>query len=205
MNHKTLKSPLLLIGALVAVALVIAGLYRNYEQPKKYQWPETKNAVACPTDKKTCNDGSSVGKIPPLCEFMPCPEERKNVPGPSVLENGSKPMPFVGTFSGTFPCADCSGIQTELKLSHDEGTLQKGAFILKEQYIDRGRPIITTGLWQLTPGTNVDPQASVYELTSLGKEAETTYYLKVGDNELVLLDNQKAKIDSPFNFTLKKE
>ena len=34
--------------------------------------PEDKG-VACTMDAKLCPDGSSVGRIPPNCEFAPCP------------------------------------------------------------------------------------------------------------------------------------
>ncbi len=31
--------------------------------------------VACTADAKICPDGSAVGRIPPDCEFAPCPEK----------------------------------------------------------------------------------------------------------------------------------
>lgn len=33
--------------------------------------------VACPQDAKLCPDGSSVGRIPPSCEFVACPGEKE--------------------------------------------------------------------------------------------------------------------------------
>ncbi|MFA5041594.1 MAG: hypothetical protein WC464_08185 [Bdellovibrionales bacterium] len=32
------------------------------------------NAVACTMEAKLCPDGSAVGRIPPNCEFAPCPD-----------------------------------------------------------------------------------------------------------------------------------
>jgi hypothetical protein len=29
--------------------------------------------VACPADAKICPDGTAVGRVPPDCEFAPCP------------------------------------------------------------------------------------------------------------------------------------
>ena len=31
--------------------------------------------VVCTMDAKTCPDGSYVGRVPPGCEFVPCPGE----------------------------------------------------------------------------------------------------------------------------------
>ncbi len=33
------------------------------------------NMIACTMDVKLCPDGSYVGRIPPDCEFAPCPGE----------------------------------------------------------------------------------------------------------------------------------
>jgi hypothetical protein len=33
------------------------------------------NQVACTLDAKMCPDGSAVGRVPPTCEFAPCPGE----------------------------------------------------------------------------------------------------------------------------------
>lgn len=35
--------------------------------------PETGVEVACTMEAKICPDGSSVGRMPPNCEFAPCP------------------------------------------------------------------------------------------------------------------------------------
>lgn len=34
------------------------------------------NRVACAQDAKICPDGSSVGRVPPFCEFAPCPGDQ---------------------------------------------------------------------------------------------------------------------------------
>jgi hypothetical protein len=36
--------------------------------------PIDNNPVVCTMDAKLCPDGSSVGRIGPDCEFVPCPE-----------------------------------------------------------------------------------------------------------------------------------
>ena len=40
--------------------------------------------VACTQDAKMCPDGTSVGRVPPSCEFAPCPVfETNETPAPS--------------------------------------------------------------------------------------------------------------------------
>lgn len=58
----------LLVGILLLVILGIAGFfYRNaMERPGPV-------GGACPADAKLCPDGSSVGRVAPLCNFAECP------------------------------------------------------------------------------------------------------------------------------------
>jgi len=48
--------------------------------------------VACPADAMLCPDGSSVGRVPPLCQFAPCP---------SGGSSGITPGGNTGTLPGT--------------------------------------------------------------------------------------------------------
>lgn len=53
-------------AGIIAIGIVSYFCYQNYfvsEEP-----------VACAMDAKLCPDGSSVGRIPPSCEFAQCPE-----------------------------------------------------------------------------------------------------------------------------------
>jgi hypothetical protein len=40
--------------------------------------PQQPDPVACTLDAKVCPDGSAVGRIPPNCDFAPCPERGKD-------------------------------------------------------------------------------------------------------------------------------
>lgn len=46
---------------------------------------------------------------------------------------------WAGDYSGTLPCADCSGIDTTLKLR------ENGSYVLTETYIGKGKPFVTQG------------------------------------------------------------
>lgn len=48
---------------------------KNFVEEVTVEPPVTGDGVACTMDAKICPDGSSVGRIPPDCEFAPCPDE----------------------------------------------------------------------------------------------------------------------------------
>lgn len=42
-------------------------------------------SVGCTEEAKLCPDGSAVGRVPPKCEFSPCPELRPGVANPASV------------------------------------------------------------------------------------------------------------------------
>ena len=77
------------IGGIVIFAIIMGGLIwllvqkqnsqSNQPLPPPIEIPENpeeqeRKAVYCTMDAKQCADGSFVGRIPPKCEFAPCPE-----------------------------------------------------------------------------------------------------------------------------------
>lgn len=96
------------------------------------------------------------------------------------------------TYVGTFPCADCSGIQIKLIVYTNH------SYELEQTYIGRGAPYIETGTWQQEAKNDIP----LYILTS-GKT--TTYYAVVNDHTLQMLDTHANAIVSPFNTFLTKE
>ncbi len=61
-----------LVAGIVLIVVVGLGgfLYRNMIERNAVPQPES---VACTMDAMVCPDGSSVGRIGPLCAFAPCP------------------------------------------------------------------------------------------------------------------------------------
>ena len=43
-------------------------------EPPTVEPPDDTEGVACTADAKLCPDGSGVGRVPPSCEFAPCPD-----------------------------------------------------------------------------------------------------------------------------------
>lgn len=118
-------------------------------------------------------------------------------------------QPFVpetlgGTFSGTFPCADCPGITTVLTLNQASPATKSGTYTLKETYIDRNvAPLNSSGTWAIVFGMPGNKSVIVFQLKNKSSE-ETQYFLRVDDTHLQQLDSNMQKIDSPLNFTLTK-
>jgi putative hemolysin len=106
------------------------------------------------------------------------------------------------TYTGTFPCADCSGLFTTLTLIKKNPQTERGDYILHELYEGKmATPIVTQGTWIITKGTPDNSSAFVLNLMTQSPPS-TTYYLMEGVTKLTLLDQNKKKIDSPFNETL---
>lgn len=78
MNKKILisSSTILIIAAGI-------GAFFIFQKPA---FPEPK--IHCPEDTKICPDGSVVGRVPPDCEFEPCPENQ-----PEIEKKISKQLP----------------------------------------------------------------------------------------------------------------
>lgn len=67
----------LIAGIVLIIVVGIGGfLYRNMLERNTIPQPEV---TACTADAKICPDGSSVGRVAPLCEFAACPGEGSGI------------------------------------------------------------------------------------------------------------------------------
>lgn len=103
--------------------------------------------------------------------------------------NAANSLDYMGTYKGTFPAADCPGINVELTLNQDS------TYSCSMQYIDRDSTFKQDGKYMVDKNTLI--------LTS---DKDTTYY-KVGENMLMKLDNQGNPItgDMASKYQLNKE
>lgn len=111
-----------------------------------------------------------------------------------------------GTFMGTFPCADCQGINTELMLNGGANGASR-SFTMKQTYLGKpaGKNVVTSsGKWFLAKGNKQDPNAVVLQLIPTEGDVELLYFLQVSDSEIKLLDRTQAEIQSKHNYSLKK-
>ena len=114
----------------------------------------------------------------------------------------------VGTqqrFIGTQPCADCAGIRTDLTLMYTEDG-QPDGFTMNQTYqgasADDNHTFSFKGTFAVQTGTPDDSKAVVYHLTPDDKEEAATYYQRVDDNTLKMLDKDKKQIQSDQNYSL---
>jgi copper homeostasis protein (lipoprotein) len=113
-----------------------------------------------------------------------------------------------GVYKGTMPCADCSGLETVLRLYAKGGFDTTYAFYVRTQTY-RGAPhgdvtISDRGEWAVLRGDADDPDATVYQLNP--DDEQHSEALLVQDKGAVLeaLDRDLKPIDTTRNVTLKR-
>jgi NlpE-like protein len=111
---------------------------------------------------------------------------------------------LVGAYRGVLPCADCPGIDTTVRLFADpNGAEDHGRYLIRSSYQERNTTNTEMGTWTLEKGTPSDASASVYVLKPKTGNG-TTNFLRVGDDEIKQLDNERKPFTGTVNFTLKR-
>lgn len=110
---------------------------------------------------------------------------------------------LLATYHGVLPCADCPGIDTTVKLFGADAQATQGVYMTKNVYEERNSSYTDTGTWTLENGTPDDASASVYVLKPR-KGNGVTNYLRVGDDEIKQLDNNRKPLAGTVNFSLKR-
>ncbi|MFA5832875.1 MAG: copper resistance protein NlpE N-terminal domain-containing protein [Bacteroidota bacterium] len=106
-------------------------------------------------------------------------------------------------YEGTLPCNDCSEIKTqlELKISTDGTT---SPFIIKQAFIETkegDQAVIDHGQYSLLKGTYREKDAVIYNL-QFNKENKRTYFLRITEDTLLMLDQAMKEIVSDQNYKL---
>jgi predicted secreted protein/uncharacterized lipoprotein NlpE involved in copper resistance len=113
----------------------------------------------------------------------------------------------LGPFAGTLPCADCSGIRTELTLFAAQPSGAPLVYHLRSTYLgtpDGERAFTSSGQWKTVQGTPTDANARVYQI-AFDKPDEMRNFLRVDDNTLRALDRSGAEIESAAPHTLVRD
>ncbi|WP_160712207.1 copper resistance protein NlpE [Chitinophaga solisilvae] len=109
-------------------------------------------------------------------------------------------------YSGTLPCADCSGIATELKL-HEQANDPDYAFTLRETYqgVSNGKDqtFNSEGSYKIIHGNGGDKDAVIILLNPDKDRNLQRYFQKVSDTELKQLDKDMRQVQSTLNYSLK--
>ncbi|MDR0953026.1 MAG: copper resistance protein NlpE N-terminal domain-containing protein [Elusimicrobiota bacterium] len=99
---------------------------------------------------------------------------------------------YTGTFAGLLPCADCSGLDSELHLNSDY------TFKLTETYLEKGGPFITTGVWSPIK------DFKAVKLVSDETPPATSFYGFINKDTILWLDSNAEVIESNFNYKLNR-
>jgi copper homeostasis protein (lipoprotein) len=115
---------------------------------------------------------------------------------------------LIGDYKGTLPCADCSGLDTELKLYAKGKFDTTDAFYIETRTYRGSRDGDLTfsdrGVWTVLKGDADAANATVYQLNPDKPVESQAYLVKDGGAALVQLDRALKKIDSEMNLTLRR-
>ncbi|AXC11458.1 hypothetical protein ACPOL_2134 [Acidisarcina polymorpha] len=128
----------------------------------------------------------------------------------SINSGEPKSMVLTGIYKGTLPCADCSGLRTELRLyAKGRFDFTDAIYVSTRTYL-RGlgedQSFTDRGQWAVLKGDAVDPNATVYALDP-DRPAQVQYLLLQPDGAgLTQLDRKMMPIDAPasVDLTLKR-
>jgi uncharacterized lipoprotein NlpE involved in copper resistance len=113
-----------------------------------------------------------------------------------------------GVYKGTLPCADCSGLETVLRLYAKGKFDTTYAFYVRTQTY-RGAPhgdvvFSDRGDWAVLRGDATNPDATVYQLNPDDQQQSVSWLVSGQGSSLVQLDRDQKPIDSKMNMTLRR-
>ncbi|TDW47373.1 copper homeostasis protein (lipoprotein) [Flavobacterium sp. 270] len=109
-------------------------------------------------------------------------------------------------YEGLLPCADCTGINTTLKINTDYGVMQNNKFELISTYQGKepGNTFTQKGNFNTERGLENDPDGTIYVLNwdqPLEKQIYYGYY-SANPEKIYLLDKDRKIIKSKLNYFL---
>lgn len=108
-------------------------------------------------------------------------QKKAAIETPPDMHTAETSLDYQGRYTGTFPAADCPGIEVSLTLKAD------GTYAEHDKYIDRDAEFDEQGGYAVS--------SNVLTLTSA--KGEVSYY-KVEENRLRRLDRDKKAIEGPI-------
>jgi len=138
-------------------------------------------------------------------------QKQKTGPAPEVTQTYSiqvtvnsgepKSATLIGTYKGTTACADCTGIQTELRLyAKGQNDFTDTIYISTRTY-QGGRngdqSFTDRGEWSILKGDATDPNATVYALNPDQPKQTQYFLLATGGASLTQLDQKMKPIQAP--------
>jgi predicted secreted protein len=119
----------------------------------------------------------------------------------SVTSGGPKSSALLGTYIGKTACADCSGIQTQLRLyAKGPNDFTDTIYVSTRTYLggrNGDQSFTDRGEWSVMKGDAIDPNATVYALNPDDPQTEQYFLVAPGGATLTGLDKQMKPIDAP--------
>ena len=86
------------------ILVLVTILYFLFKSSVTNKNPEFDVVVACTLDAKVCSDGTTVGRVPPSCEFSLCPGEAEGILVSSPMSDAeiTNPVKIEGEARGTW-------------------------------------------------------------------------------------------------------
>ncbi len=87
-DRPSLPFPLILGGIILMLSFGAAGYFLGISSgnAQPFPSPTAPQGISCTMEAKLCPDGSAVGRVPPDCEYAPCPKTNPT-PGSSACVN----------------------------------------------------------------------------------------------------------------------
>jgi inhibitor of cysteine peptidase len=110
---------------------------------------------------------------------------------------------LIGHYRGLLPCADCSGIETDLWLyAKDPKELVDTGYKMTMVYQGKGTSFEETGTWSVSHGTPDNKDAIVYQLKAANGSVQQ--FLHAGARKLIMLDAEGRRLPATLPTTLKR-
>jgi copper homeostasis protein (lipoprotein) len=115
---------------------------------------------------------------------------------------------LIGVYKGMLPCADCSGLDTTLRLYAKGKYDTTYTFYVRSQtYRDAPHGDLTLsdrGDWTVLRGDAINPDATVYQLNPDDEQRSDSWLVKDQGAALVQLDREQRPIETKMNLALRR-
>lgn len=109
-------------------------------------------------------------------------------------------------YEGLLPCADCSGIETILKIYQGNGTMEQQKFELSSIYKGKSpeKEFVEKGNFNTERGLENDPNGTIFILNWDKPVEKQQYfgYFSSDTKKIYMLDREKKIIKSKLNYSL---
>jgi copper homeostasis protein (lipoprotein) len=145
-----------------------------------------------------CKPHAPAEPAAPAADATPAPAEPAPVAVESAPANAAADVPFdvkgfAGTFAGTLPCADCSGIDTSISLKPD------GSYTVHETYQGKQGGFDGDGTW------TAEENGKRIRLDPNSKSEQDRLFAVKSKDEIETLDMEGKPITSSAPHALKRE